>query len=182
MPDVFIFGVTPEMAQHWGWFLAFGGVLLLLGVAAIVRCYAAPVGSMAFFGRLLILGSVSQFIMAFMVGNWSGIFLHLLIAIIFGVVGIMMVTRRTINAETWTTLIATLFLIAGLYQLIVSLWTHPLGWGWQVLSGVVTTVLGALLLAGWPATGLSVIGLFIGIDLVFFGWAWIMLAVRLHKM
>lgn len=37
MTNVLIFGVTPEMIHHWGWFLAFGIVLLALGIAAIVR-------------------------------------------------------------------------------------------------------------------------------------------------
>jgi uncharacterized membrane protein HdeD (DUF308 family) len=74
------------------------------------------------------------------------------------------------------------FLIAGLYQLIASLWAHLPGWGWQALSGIVTATLGVLVAAGWPASGLWMIGLFVGIDLVFFGWAWIMLALGLHKM
>ena len=35
MTDVLIFGVTPEMIHHWGWFLAFGIVLLALGIAEL---------------------------------------------------------------------------------------------------------------------------------------------------
>jgi uncharacterized membrane protein HdeD (DUF308 family) len=181
MTDVFIFGVTPEMIQHWGWFLAFGIVLVALGIAAIVRSTTATVASMVVFGWLLIFGGVFEFVMAFMVGNWAGFFLHLLLAILFAIVGIMMVRRPVISAETWTLVIAILFLVGGVYQLIASLWTHLPGWGWQALSGAVATVLGILLLVGWPSTGFWVIGLFIGIDLVFFGLAWIALAIELHK-
>jgi uncharacterized membrane protein HdeD (DUF308 family) len=42
--------------------------------------------------------------------------------------------------------------------------------------------MGFLLLAQWPASGLWVIGLFVGIDLIFRGWTWIRLALDLHKM
>ena len=35
--EVLIIKATPEMIHNWGWFLAFGILLLLLGVAAIVR-------------------------------------------------------------------------------------------------------------------------------------------------
>ena len=35
--DVLVVQVTPEMIHKWGWFLAFGIVLLLLGVAAVAR-------------------------------------------------------------------------------------------------------------------------------------------------
>jgi len=182
MSDVLVINVTPEMIHHWGWFLAFGIVLLALGIAAIVRATTATVASMVVFGWVLIFGSVFEFIAAFMVGNWSGFFLHLLVAILFAIVGIMMLTRPVLSAETWTLVMAILFLVGGVYQLIYALWTHLPGWGWHALNGVVATILGILLAVGWPGTGFWVIGLFIGIDLVFYGWAWIALAIGLRKM
>jgi uncharacterized membrane protein HdeD (DUF308 family) len=182
MTDVLVIQVTPEMIHHWGWFLAFGIVLLLLGIAAIVRSFTATVASMYFFGWLLVLASIFEFVSAFMVGNWAGFFLHLLIAILFGIVGVLMLVRPVISAEALTLVMSMFFLIAGLFQLIASLWAHLPGWGWHALSGVVTSILGILVLAGWPVTGLWVIGLFVGINLVFYGWAWIALAIGLHKM
>ena len=179
--DVLIVRVTPEMIQHWGWFLAFGIVLLLLGIAAIVRSVTSTVVSMVFFGWLLVFGSIIEFVDAFMVGNWAGFFLHLLIAILFAVTGLLLVTRPVISAETATFVMALFFLIGGLYQLVAALLTHLPGFGWQALSGAVTSVLGFLLLAQWPISGLYAIGLFVGIDLVLYGWAWGALAVNLHK-
>ena len=55
------------------------------------------------------------------------------------------------------------------------------GWGWHALNGFITFVLGVLVLAQWPVSGLWAIGLFIGIDLIFFGLAWVALALDLHK-
>ena len=182
MSEVLIFKVTQEMIHHWGWFLAFGIVLMVLGIAAVVRSIAATVASMLFFGWLLVLACIFQFVGAFMVGNWAGFFLHVLMAILFGVAGVMMLARPVITAEALTLMMSMFFLIAGVYQLIVSLWAHLPGWGWQVLNGVVTSILGVLVLAQWPASGLWVIGLFVGINLISYGWAWIALAMGLHKM
>jgi uncharacterized membrane protein HdeD (DUF308 family) len=182
MSDVLIIRVTPEMIHHWGWFLAFGAVLILLGIAAIVRSVTATVASMLFFGWLLVVAGMFEFVSAFMVGNWAGFFLHLLIGILFAVMGVLMLTRPVISAESLTLAMSIFFLIAGLYQLIASAWTHLPGWGWQALNGVITSILGVLVLAGWPASGLWVIGLFVGIELVFYGCAWIALALNLHKM
>jgi len=67
--DVLIVQVTPEMIHHWGWFLAFGIVLLLLGIAAIVRSVIATVASMLFFGWLLCLRASSSL----SVRSWLGI-------------------------------------------------------------------------------------------------------------
>ena len=170
------------MIHNWGWFLAFGIVLLLLGIAAVVRSVTATVASMLFFGWLLVFAGIIEFVNAFMVGNWAGFFLHLLVAILFGITGVLMLMKPVISAEAVTLLMSMFFLIAGLYQLIASLWTHLPGWGWQALNGIVASVMGVLLLAQWPVSGLWVIGLFVGIDLIFYGWAWIALALDLHKM
>jgi uncharacterized membrane protein HdeD (DUF308 family) len=72
------------------------------------------------------------------------------------------------------------FLIGGLFQLIGSAWVGLPGWSWQVVDGLIAFVLGLLVLAQWPASGLWVIGLFIGIDLFFYGAAWIALALGLR--
>jgi len=177
-----IIGATPEMIHNWGWLLAFGIVLIVLGIVAVVRAATATIVSMVFFGWLLLFASVIQFVEAFMVGHWAGFFLHLLIAILFGVVGLLMVVRPVISAEALTFLMSVFFLLGGLYQLIAAVWSHLPGWGWQAVNGIVSAVMGVLILAQWPVSGLWVIGLFVGIDLIFYGWAWVALALDLKKM
>jgi uncharacterized membrane protein HdeD (DUF308 family) len=180
--DVMIVRVTPEMIHNWGWFLALGVVLLVLGIAAIVRSVSSTVVSMMFFGWILIFAGLIEFVNAFMVGKWAGFFLHLLAAILFAVTGVLMVARPVISAEAATFLMSMFFLIDGLYQFVYALWTHLPGYGWQALNGAVSSVLGFLLLAQWPVSGLYAIGLFVGIDLLFYGWAWVALALDLRKM
>jgi uncharacterized membrane protein HdeD (DUF308 family) len=68
-------------------------------------------------------------------------------------------------------LMAVFFLVSGLFQFIGSIWVALPGWGWQAVDGIIAIVLGLLVLAQWPASGLWVIGLFIGIDLIFYGAA-----------
>jgi uncharacterized membrane protein HdeD (DUF308 family) len=172
--------IPHEMNQYWGWFLAFGIGLLVLGIGAVVRSVAATVVSMVFFGWLLVLASGIEIAQAVLVGHWVGFFHHLLAAILFGVTGIIMITRPVISAEVLTVFMATFFLIGGLFQLISSVAVAMPGWGWQAADGIITFVLGALVLAQWPASGLWVIGLFVGIDLIFYGGAWIALALGLR--
>jgi uncharacterized membrane protein HdeD (DUF308 family) len=172
--------IPREIIQYWGWFLAFGIALLLLGIAAIARSVAATVATMLFFGWLLVIACAIEIAQAVMVGHWVGFFHHLLAAILFGVVGLILVTRPTISAEVVTVFMAMFFLIGGLFQLIASVAVALPGWGWQAADGIITFVLGILILAQWPASGLWVIGLFVGIDLVFYGSAWIALALGLR--
>lgn len=181
--DVLMVGIPTKMIQNWGWFLAFGIGLMLLGIVAITRSVKATVVSVSFLGWVLLIAACIEIAQAVMVGNWPGFFMHLLAAILFGVTGGLFVWRTVISAEVATIFMAMFFLVSGLFQLISALVIHALpGWGWQALNGVVTFLLGVLVLAQWPASGLWAIGLFLGIDLVLFGWAWVTFALGLHKM
>ena len=119
---------------------------------------------------------------ALLVGKWAGSFLHLVAAVLFLVTGILILKKPVIGAEVATIFMAMFFLISGLFQLVASLALQEPDWGWQALNGIITSVLGVLVLAQWPASGLWVIGLFVGIDLIFRGWAWVALALDLRKM
>ena len=79
--------VPQEIVHYWGWFLAFGVALLLIGVVAIVRSVTATIVSMLFFGWLLALASGIEVVQAIMVGHWAGFFHHLVAAVLFGVTG-----------------------------------------------------------------------------------------------
>ena len=108
---------------------------MALGIAAVVRSVLATVATMLFFGWLLVLASGIEIAQAVLVGHWAGFFHHLLAAILFGVVGLMLVTRPVISAEALTILMALFFLIGGLYQLIASIAVAQPGWGWLAGGG-----------------------------------------------
>ena len=96
--------IPHDIIQYWGWFLAFGLALLLLGVVAIVRSVTATIVSMLFFGWLLVLACGIEVAQAVMVGHWAGFFHHLVAAILFGVTGFLIVTRPLLGAEVATML------------------------------------------------------------------------------
>jgi uncharacterized membrane protein HdeD (DUF308 family) len=174
--------IPHEIVQYWGWFLVFGIALVGLGVAAVARSFLATVASMIFFGWLLLFASGIEIAQAVMVGHWAGFFHHLLAAVLFGVGGFLLVTRPLISAETLTIFMAMFFLVSGLFQFVASIALALPGWGWQVVDAIITFILGAMVLAQWPVSGLWAIGLFLGIDLIFYGCSWIALALGLKSM
>lgn len=182
MGDVHGFQIeaSREITQYWGWFLAFGVGLVALGAAAVARSFRATITTMLFFGWLLIIASAIEIVQSVMVGHWAGFFHHLFAAILFGVAGVLLVTRPIISAETLTLFMGMFFLIGGLFQLVTSLVVALPGFGWQALDGVITFLLGVLVVSQWPVSGLWAIGLFLGIDLIFYGFAWIAIALGLR--
>lgn len=171
---------TKGLAQSWGWFLLWGVLLLALGIAAIWRSMTATLASMLFFGWILLVGAAIEVASAVMVGHWAGFFQHTLAAILFGVLGLIFVLRPAITAEVLTLVMALFFLVGGIFQIVGAAVLGFAGWGWHLADGLITVVLGLMILWQWPASGLWVIGLFIGIDLIFYGAAWIAVALDLR--
>src|SRR5215510_1739237 len=175
--------VPQEMIRNWGWYLAFGIALSLLGVVAMVRSVTATVITMLFFGWLLLLSAAIEVVQAVMVGAWVGFLLHSLSAILFGVIGLFLIRSPVLGAEVATLLMAAFFLIGGLFRLIGSTTIPLVNWNWQVaLDGAIALVLRILILARWPTSGLWVLGFFVGLDLFLYGGIWISLALALRTM
>lgn len=179
--------VQDEMRQirsSWIWFLALGVAMVVFGTAAISwACIATiTVAATWLFGFLLLAGGIGEIINAFRSGRWSGGIVHLLIGILYVVVGLMVVEQPEESAVQLTLIIAFFLIIGGIFRIVLALSERFTGWEWVLLNGAVTLLLGLLIYKQWPASGLWVIGLFVGIEMIFNGWAWIMLALGLKRL
>lgn len=176
------FTSLPPLRNHWGWFLALGILFIVLGFLAIGSAVLVTMTSMIFLGSLLLIGGVVQIGYTFGVRQWSGFFLSLLAGILYAVVGFFMIMHPAATALSLTLLLAAFYTIGGIFRLVTAASIRFEHWGWAVLSGIVKLALGLLIWMGWPDTGLWVIGLFIGIDLVFYGWFWVLLSLTARAM
>ncbi len=131
-------------------------------------------------GWALVFGGIFQAIHAVKVSAWSGVFLELLLAILYVVVGLMVVAHPEAGAMSVTLLMGAFFLVGGLFKVFASTILHPPGRAWLLLSGAIAFLLGIMIWAEWPVSGLWVIGTFVAIDLVFSGVWLIMLALNVR--
>jgi uncharacterized membrane protein HdeD (DUF308 family) len=115
-----------------------------------------------------------------MVRNGRGFALHLLAAALYLLVGLFMLENPLWAAEVLTLLLAAAFFVGGLLRVVFSLALRFPAWPWVLLQGVVDLLLGILIINKWPESSLWVIGLFVGIDLLFHGWSWVILALTMR--
>ncbi|MGD9645612.1 MAG: HdeD family acid-resistance protein [Pirellulales bacterium] len=165
----------------WWWFLLLGILLIVVGTTAITYSVLATVMAVAFIGVLLVMAGGAQLVAAFWAGNWSGFLLSVLAAILHLVVGAMLIARPVAAGEALALLIGAFFLVGGLFRIIAAMALRVHHWGWLLLNGAVTALLGLLVLGDWPGSSLWVIGTLIGVDLLFHGWVWVMLAFGLRN-
>ncbi len=125
---------------------------------------------------------ILELVYSFWQRHWGGFFLHLLNGILAGVVGVILIGNPAASALFLTLMLAMFFMAAGLFRIITSLAMRFPSWGWRLFNGSITLLLGILLWAQWPLSGLWAIGMFIGVDLIFSGWASVMLALAARSL
>lgn len=171
-----------ELARNWGWFLALGIVLFVLGVVAINAAVVTTLVTIFTLGVVLLLAGLAQCIMAIRETQWSGFFLNLLAGMLALVMGYLFVQATGVSALTLTLLMAVYFMVSGLFKVFTAATHRFHQWGWMLASGISSLVLGALLWAQWPISGLWAIGLFLGIDLMIGGMFWGIVGVSLRRL
>lgn len=170
-----------ELRRKWGWFLALGICLILLGSIAIGSAVFFTLASVILFGWLLLVGGILEAVHAFWRKQWSGFFIDLLTGILYVVVGFMVVANPGATAITLTLLIAMFLMFGGVFRIVTAIILAYQHRAWLLLHGVINLLLGIAIWRQWPLSGLWVIGLFIGIDMIFNGWSLVMLALMARK-
>jgi uncharacterized membrane protein HdeD (DUF308 family) len=96
--------------------------------------------------------------------------------------GIILLIFPLAGVITLTMFLAAYFVAAGILKAIYALQHRGMsGWGWALGSGLISIALGVLIWSGFPGTALWALGLIVGIDLIFYGWALIFLYSTLKR-
>ena len=168
------------LRNQWWCFLLLGIALVVLGSLCIIDPLVPTLASVVLLGFVLMAAGITQIVTAFWAGKWSGMLIHMLIGVLYIVVGYMVVDAPVINMVLITKFIAIFLVVGGAFRIISALVVRFQDWGWALLNGGVTLLLGVIINRQLPEAALWVIGLFVGIELVFNGWSWVMLALGLR--
>jgi uncharacterized membrane protein HdeD (DUF308 family) len=174
-------GLEPLRAKS-GWIIALGVVYLIAGLIALGSVMMATVVSIFIVGIMMLIAGVAEVIYAFQVKSWGKFLVWLLLGALYIVAGILTFENPVLAAAVLTLLLGASLAASGIVRLIVAFSMRGGSpWGWVALSGLVTLLLGLIILAHWPVSSLYVLGLFLGIDLVIAGGGWIGLGLGLRR-
>lgn len=176
-------GDIEEVRRSWGWYLALGIFFMVIGaicIASDVMARFTTFAAVLFFGFMLLFSGVMALIHAFGTRSWSGFFLSLLSALLRGFTGYLLIRYPGFGAATLTLVLASFFVVGGLFRAgTASMMQFP-RWGWSVFSGIISLLLGILLLVRLPTASVWFIGFAIGVDLILDGAALVGFATAVH--
>ena len=154
-----------------------GVLFIILGVLAILLPFAAALTIELIIGSLLVAGSLIQIVHAVHLHQEKGFWAALFTGILFLMVGIMLLAHPLRGVITLTLLLAIFFILEGIFKICAAIqWRDTGNWSWMLISGILALVIGLLVWSQWPGSASWVIGLFLGIDLIFGGLSFVMLS------
>jgi uncharacterized membrane protein HdeD (DUF308 family) len=173
-------GATERLRARWGWFVAYGVLCLAFGVVALVLAAASTLAVVFFVAIMLILAGGVEITIGFNSRDWPSFFLWVLSGLFYLIFGAFALAQPTAAAAVLTVVAGVGFLIAGVARIWLGARLPAGPKAYVVFAGVVTTLLGGLILAGWPGNTMVILGTLFGVDMVFYGASWIGLGLKLR--
>ncbi|HUH86488.1 MAG TPA: HdeD family acid-resistance protein [Pusillimonas sp.] len=171
-----------DLGAGWGWFVALGIALLVLGAIGFIYVFAATLASVIFIGALMLAGGIGQLIHAWRVRKLGGFLFWTFSGLLYGSAGVLALVNPVAGASILTLLLGATLIAVGALRLWI--WFNnrgQKGWQWLAFSGAITLVTGLLIAAFWPGNSMWLLGLVLAIDLVFQGWSSLLLGLALKK-
>lgn len=169
------------LRKFWWCFLVLGIVTSICGVCALTYPFVISMGVTIAIGLMLLISGISTIITSFWTGKWSAFLVHLLMGIVYVVVGLSMAEKPLASTAALTMLVASFAVVGGAFRIVAALALRFPQWGWVLVNGLVTLLFGVVVLRHIPEASVWLIGMIVGIDLLFTGVHWIMLGLEVRS-
>ena len=175
---------TPvEMVRHASTVsIAWGVLLIVLGAAAVASPFLAAVAVNVAVAWLIVLAGVVHILLAFRAHGAGSMIWKLLVGVAYVCFGGYLIARPLLGVASLTLLLAALFLIEGILDIVLFVKMRPIrGSTWVLLDGIVSLLLGLMIYMQWPSSAAWAIGTLVGVSLIFSGVARVMMSMAVRK-
>jgi uncharacterized membrane protein HdeD (DUF308 family) len=148
------------------WGIVLGALMVLAGLVVLGHVVVATVVSVIFLGWFAVLGGLAGIVASLFRLGKPGFWPTLLGGALALAVGIAFLRRPGLSAAALTLLLGAVLLVGGVTRIVGGLGEHHEHRGWILANGIITLLLGLLILFGWPGSTLWVLGTFLGVDLI----------------
>jgi uncharacterized membrane protein HdeD (DUF308 family) len=171
-----------ELRGKWGWIVALGVVYVVAGFIALGSVVMATVVSAIVVGVMMVFAGVVEVISAFQMKSWGRFFVWILLGALYTIAGLFVIDDPLFAAGVLTLIIGAALVACGIVRIFLAFQMQSSApWVMVAISGVITALLGAIILWHWPVSGFYVLGTLLGVDLIFAGVSWVSIGLALRK-
>jgi len=169
----------PPVFHSRGWSIFWGVLLIIVGILALLMPEIAALATVLTLAWLLIFAGIVEIVHAIQTRHRDGFGWKLAAGIITLLLGVAILAFPVAGIATLALWIGAFIFAGGIVRLILAFRVRPAkGWGWVLLDGILSIIIGGLIAWGWPASSIAFIGLLTGFWLLFSGFWRIMLDGR----
>ena len=174
-------GATMAKLRHrWGWFVALGVLAMLFGAAALAMVVHATITTVYLIATFMIIAGGSEIVIGVGSRTWGRAFLLVVAGLFYVFAGAFALAQPIHAAVIFTLMLGAAMLVAGAIRVYIGTHMHSHARTMVVVGGLVTALVGLLIVLGWPTNSVVILGTLLGVDLLFTGLMWIGLGIRLR--
>jgi uncharacterized membrane protein HdeD (DUF308 family) len=172
-----------EMVRHASTVsILWGALLVVLGAVAVASPFLAAVAVSVAVAWLIVLAGIVHLMLAFRAHGAGSMIWKALVGIAYLCFGGYLIVHPVAGVASLTLLLASLFLIEGILNIVLYVKMRPLhGSSWVLVDGIITLLLGAMIYTQWPSSSLWAIGTLVGISMIFSGVARVGMSMAARK-
>jgi uncharacterized membrane protein HdeD (DUF308 family) len=173
-----------HLRRDWLWLFLFGVLLTVCGTAAVISPILTAITSVAVvvvLGMALMIAGIATIVTSLWAGKWSGTMVQLLVGVLYLVLGFMITDKPLQATAALTLFVAAFCIVAGIFRTIAALSIRYPYWGWSLLNGMITFLLGMVIYRQFPESAIWVLGLLVGLEMLFHGWTWIVMSMAIKS-
>ena len=171
------------LRAKWGWIVGFGVFSVIAGFIALGSgVMLATATAVLIIGFMMLMAGVVEIVAAFNAKDWGHRILWLLLGALYVFAGFVCIQNPFQAATLLTLMLGIALIVVGLLRIFLATrMKQGTPWGWVVVSGLISFGLGLMIVAKWPVSSVYVLGIFLGVDLIFMGTGWITIGLALKR-
>jgi uncharacterized membrane protein HdeD (DUF308 family) len=153
-----------------------------MGMLAIGSPFLAAIAVNVLIAWLIVIAGVLHLIVAFHAHRAGSVIWKLLVGLAYIALGVYLILQPAIGVASLTLLLACLFLVEGVLNIVLYFQMRSLGGsGWMLVDGIITLVLGGMIYMQWPASSGWAIGTLVGVSMIISGVSRVMISLTVRK-
>ncbi len=162
--------------------ILWGVSLIILGVLAVGSPFIAAVAVNVVIAWLVVLAGVVHLTVAFHTHEAGSLIWRLLVGLAYVCFGVYLIARPTVGVASLTLVLASLFLVEGVLNIVLFFRIRSLGRSsWVLIDGIITLLLGLMIYTQWPSSSAWAIGTLVGVSMIISGVTRVMLSLAVRK-
>jgi uncharacterized membrane protein HdeD (DUF308 family) len=174
--------LTADVHRATTWSIVLSVLIMIAGFLAIALPLTAGIAITLIVGWMLIFAGVLHIVFAFRSGRAGAVVWQVLLGLVYGFIGVYILMHPVAGLAGLTFAIAAYLLAEAVLEMVLAIQLRPApGTGWLIFDSIITFILAVMIWSTWPSSAAWVVGVLVGISMLFSGMTRLMLTLAARR-